>query len=475
MTIAAQTAPLHSSESTAQQAFDKARQQFSRQRMPDRAQRKAWLLQLKTMLLDNQQAFIDALNQDFDGRCADETLLAEVLPSVQGIRHAIRHLRSWMRSSWRSPGLLMLPATTKVMYQPLGVVGVIVPWNYPLFLAVGPITAALAAGNQVLLKMPEHTPKTSALFARLIKQYFPDNVIQVIEGGADTAAEFTQLPFDHLLFTGSTQIGKRVMQAAAQNLTPLTLELGGKSPVIINDDARLDMATERICFGKSLNAGQTCVAPDYVLVPEQRLEAFVESYKQAFNKMYPDINQRDYSSIINQAQKQRLQQYLQEAENNGTRIEFLSQASNHDTRLAPALIINANEHSTLLKDEIFGPLLPIIPYKTLTEAIDYINARPRPLALYFFAQNKQDKNRVLEQTHSGGVCINETIFHVVAEDMPFGGIGPSGMGHYHGKEGFLTFSKAKSVLSKGWINSAKFIYPPYNKGLNKLLYKLFIR
>lgn len=461
-------------ESALQQAFAKAQNQYSAQRAPSKAQRQAWLSQLKSLLVDNQQAFIDALDQDFDGRSADETKLAELLPSVQGIRHASRHLGRWMRTSYRSPGLLMFPAITKVVYQPLGVVGVVVPWNYPIFLAAGPITAALAAGNQVLVKMPEHTPQTSSLFARLVAQYFPDGAVQVIEGGADVAAEFTQLPFDHILFTGSTQVGRLVMQSAAQNLTPVTLELGGKSPVIINTDANLTSAAERICFGKTMNAGQTCVAPDYVLVPKQRLEAFVEAYKQAFNRLYPDIDQQDYTSIINAAQKQRLEKYLDEAENTGTRIEKLARTG-HNSRLAPALVIDPEAELAIMQEEIFGPLLPVIPYDSLDDAISYVNARPRPLALYFFSQNKNDKNTVLTQTHAGGVCLNDTIFHVAAEDMPFGGIGPSGMGHYHGKEGFITFSKAKSVLSKGWLNSAKFIYPPYNKGLNKLLYKLFIR
>jgi coniferyl-aldehyde dehydrogenase len=462
--------------------LQRLRQHYELQRMPDGNTRKEWLLNCKKMLLENQQAIIEALNSDFKGRSGDETRLAELMPCIQGINYALHRVKGWMRPQRRFAGLAFLPASARISYQPLGVVGIVVPWNYPLFLAIGPLTAALSAGNRAMIKMPEHTPVFSALFARLVQQYLGNGLVKVINGGPDTAVAFTQQAFDHLIFTGSTQIGRHVMRAAADKLTPVTLELGGKSPVIISDDINIDLAAERICFGKSLNAGQTCVAPDYVLVPEGRMNAFIAAYKRQFSKMYPaESEQEDYSSMINEAQAGRIKQALKEAEQGGACLHPLSDAQSqqraeqHPHRINPVLVTQCPESSSLLKDEIFGPVLPLIPYQNLSDAIEYINERPRPLALYFFGHKRKQQRTVIEQTHSGGVCINETMFHVAVEDLPFGGIGPSGMGHYHAKEGFLTLSKAKAVFSKGRLNSSKLIYPPYNKWLNRLIYKLFIR
>jgi coniferyl-aldehyde dehydrogenase len=362
-----------------------------------------------------------------------------------------------------------------VVYQPLGVVGVIVPWNYPLYLAVGPMVGALAAGNRVMLKLSESTPATGLLLKELLARIFPEDLVCVVLGEADVGVAFSRLPFDHLLFTGSTSVGKHVMRAAAENLTPVTLELGGKSPAIVSRDVPLKDAAERIAFGKTLNAGQTCVAPDYVLVPEDRVGAFVEAYRQAVKGFYPTLaDNADYTAIINERQLARLNGYVSDATSKGALLIPLFEQG-QGRRMPHSVLLNVSDEMTVMQDEIFGPLLPIVPYRDLEQAFAYINQRPRPLALYYFGYDKREQHRVLHETHSGGVCLNDTLLHVAQDDMPFGGIGPSGMGHYHGHEGFLTFSKAKGVLIKQRFNAARLIYPPYGRSIQKLIQKLFIR
>ena len=460
-----------------EQLFAAQRQAFAGNPMPPASQRRQWLKTLHELLLKEQSALIEAISQDFSQRSADETLLAELMPSVQGIHYASKHLKGWMKASRRKVGLAFQPAAAKVVYQPLGVVGVIVPWNYPLFLAVGPLTGALAAGNRVMLKLSEATPATSQLMKTLIERAFPEDLVAVVLGEADVGEAFSKLPFDHLLFTGATSVGRHVMRAAAQNLTPVTLELGGKSPAIVSASVPLKDAAERIAFGKNLNAGQTCVAPDYVLVPEDRIDAFVEAYRQAVNDFYPTLaNNPDYTAIINERHLVRLAGYLDDARRNGAKvIDLYPQEQQQGRAMKPHLLTNVNDNMRVMQDEIFGPLLPIVPYSRIEDAFAYINQRPRPLALYYFGYDKAEQQRVLEQTHSGGACMNDTLLHVAQDDMPFGGVGASGMGHYHGYEGFLTFSKAKGVLIKQRFNAARLIYPPYGKSLQKLVFKLFIR
>ncbi|HSC84716.1 MAG TPA: aldehyde dehydrogenase family protein, partial [Pseudomonas sp.] len=294
-------------------------------------------------------------------------------------------------------------------------------------------------------------------------------------GEADVGQAFSKLPFDHLLFTGATSIGRHVMRAAADNLVPVTLELGGKSPAIVSADVPLADAAERIAFGKTMNAGQTCVAPDYVLVPQERVEGFIAAYRAVVQRFYPQLSDNpDYTAIVNERQLNRLKGYLADAESKGARIVSLF-PQDQGRRMAHSLVLDVNDEMKLMQDEIFGPLLPIVPYQRIEDAFAYINDRPRPLALYYFGYNKAEQQRVLHETHSGGVCINDTLLHVAQDDMPFGGVGPSGMGHYHGHEGFLTFSKAKGVFIKQRFNAAKFIYPPYGTGIQKLIQKLFIR
>nr|WP_218176336.1 coniferyl aldehyde dehydrogenase [Pseudomonas putida] len=457
--------------------FATQRKAFAGNPMPPLAQRRQWLKSLREAVLADQQRLIEAIDTDFSGRSADETLLAELLPSVQGIRHAERQLKRWMRPARRTVGLAFQPASARVLYQPLGVVGIIVPWNYPLFLAIGPLTCALAAGNRVMLKLSEATPASALALKTLLERVFPHELVSVVLGEVEVGQAFARLPFDHLLFTGATSVGRQVMLAAAQNLTPVTLELGGKSPAIVSSSVPLDSAAERIAFGKTLNAGQTCVAPDYVLVPRERLNAFSDACRRAVHRLYPRIaDNPDYSAIINPRQLQRLQHLLDDARSKGAQIiDLYPDEPRQGRRLPPQLLLEVNDSMQVMQDEIFGPLLPVVPYDSLDGALAYINERPRPLALYYFGYDRAEQEYVVQHSHSGGVCLNDTLLHVAQDDLPFGGIGPSGMGHYHGHDGFLTFSKAKAVLAKQRLNAARLIYPPYGKALQRLVYKLFIR
>ena len=446
---------------------------------PTAKQRIEHLKRFKHALLKHQNRLINAINQDFSCRSTDETLLGEFLTSIDFIKHDIRHLKKWMKPSRRSVGLQFLPASARIIYQPVGVVGIIAPWNYPIVLAIGPLISALAAGNRVMMKLSEYTPATAEAMRIMIEEIFDQDHVAVITGGPEVGIEFSKQPFDHLFFTGSTMVGHHVMRAAADNLTPVTLELGGKSPTIISDKADINSIAETICFGKAFNAGQTCVAPDYILCPRDKQDEFVKAFANSYKKLYPTIKDNtDHTSIINMKQYDRLQDYLTDAKAKGAKITVLNN-DNEDftgTRKLPIHIIqDCKDEMTVMQEEIFGPLLPIVPIDNLQEAIDYINDRPRPLALYFLGTDKVQQKQVLEQTHSGGVCINDTLLHFAQSDAPFGGIGPSGMGVSHGFEAFRAFSHGKSVLRKPKFNSAKMIYPPYNKMINKLIYKLFIR
>ncbi|HEC53550.1 hypothetical protein LCGC14_0200180 [marine sediment metagenome] len=459
--------------------FAQQRAAFRAAPMPDADSRIRQLSELKAALLKHQDALIAAINSDFGRRSADETKLAEILPSVEGIKYASKHIRRWMKPSKRKVGMAFQPGKAQVVYQPLGVVGIIVPWNYPLFLAIGPLVTAIAAGNRALIKMSESTPATAELLGRVLAEVFNEDHVAVVTGEAEVGVAFSQMAFDHLLFTGATSIGRHVMRAAADNLTPVTLELGGKSPAIISADVPLADAAERIAFGKAMNAGQTCVAPDYILCPRARVDGFVEALSKQLSQMYPKLlNNPDYTQVVNPRQYQRLQGYLQDAEARGARLLPINPANEDlsNTRIMPpTLVLDVNDDMKLMQDEIFGPLLPIVPYDSLDEALNYIADRPRPLALYYFGYDKAEQQRMMEQTHAGGMCINDTIFHVAQDDMPFGGIGASGMGHYHGHEGFLTLSKAKGVYIKQRFNGSRPIYPPYGGKLLNMVYKMFLR
>lgn len=462
-----------------QQLFEQQREASRRDPMPSASNRIDALKSLKAALLRYQEPLVQAISTDFGRRSADETRLAEILPALEGIKYVSKRLQGWMKPSRRHVGMAFQPGKARVIYQPLGVVGVIVPWNYPLYLAMGPLTGALAAGNRVMIKMSESTPETARVFTQMLSDVFPEDRVAVITGEAEVGMAFSQLPFDHLLFTGSTGVGKHVMRAAAENLTPVTLELGGKSPAIVSKDVPLADAAERIAFGKGVNAGQTCVAPDYVLCPRERVEGLVEALRNQFAQLYPTLRDNaDYTQIVNPRQYQRIQGYLQDARDKGARVIELNPANEEfsDTRvLPPTLLLDVSDDMKIMQEEIFGPLMPILPYDRIEDAMDYIADRPRPLALYYFGYDKAEQERLMNQAHAGGMCINDTILHVAQDDMPFGGIGPSGMGHYHGHEGFLTFSKAKGVYIKQRFNGARPIYPPYGGAVLKLVYKLFIR
>ena len=455
--------------------LDKQRQAYAAHPYPPLAQRQQWLKSLRRLLSDEREVLIDAISQDFSHRSPDETLFAELMPSLHNIDYALKHLKRWMKPSSRSVGVMFQPASARVLYQPLGVIGIIVPWNYPLLLAMGPLIGALAAGNRVMLKLSEFTPATGRLLKDLLGRIFPDDMVTVVLGDAEVAVAFSSLPVDHLLFTGSTHVGKLVMRAAAEHLTPVTLELGGKSPAIVSADVPLKDAAQRIAWGKSLNAGQTCIAPDYVLVPEDRVGAFIDAYRQVMHSFYPTLSDNpDYTAIINERQLARLEYLKTDASAKGARLIPLYEQG-QGRRMPHCLLLEVNDEMQVMQEEIFGLLLPIVPYRHLEQALAYINDRPRPLALYYFGYNKAEQQRVLENTHSGGVCVNETLLHVAIDDLPFGGVGPSGMGCYHGHEGFLTFSHAKAVLTKQRVNSSLAIYPPYGRTLGRWVQKLFIR
>jgi len=453
---------------------------FDEDPMPGLEARRRDLDLLRRAIVAFRSRLADAVTRDFNGRSRHETY-AELLAAVQGIRYARRHLRRWMRPSRRQAGLLLATTSCRVYYQPKGAVGVMVPFNYPLALSLGPLTCALAAGNRVMLRMPEATPHTGRVVREMIASVFEQDHVGVVLGEMETSKAFSRLPFDHLLFTGSTAVGKQVMKAAADNLTPVTLELGGKSPTLIGEDVSIAMAAERICFGKSFNAGQTCVAPDYVLCPEHRLDDFISAFRNAFGRMYPNLHRNDdYTSIINDASYQRLQGYLDDARSRGAEVVEINPGGQVDaapgSRKMPVFIIrNATPELAAMQEEIFGPILPVVGYRTLDEAIRFINERPRPLAINLFESDPLRRRRVLEGTHSGGVCINDAISHFIAEDLPFGGVGDSGMGHYHAREGFLTFSHHKAVLSRPRLNTGKVLYAPHGGWLQNLVFRLFLR
>ena len=448
------------------------------QPMPSLAQRRSRLTALKSALLAHKQALCDALALDYGQRSDYDSLVADILPCVMQINYSLKRLKGWMRPVRRHPGLLLAPARVEVHYQPLGVVGIMVPWNFPVMLSLGPLIGAIAAGNRAMIKLSEFTPHTNAALRTLLEAVFDDDEVVLIEGDAGLAAAFSTLPFDHLLFTGSTAVGRQVMAAAAPQLTPLTLELGGKSPCLIAPDMPLALAVERMIFGKSLNAGQICVAPDYVLLPRGQEQPFIEAYQAHFRRLYPKgLDSPDYGSIINRAQYERLTAWLAEAKQAGAQVHPCASPARDDgaRRLVPHLLTEVPGHCQLMQQEIFGPLLPLVPYDSIEEAIAYVAARPRPLALYLMSLDPALQHRLIRETHAGGMAINECLFQVAADDAPFGGIGPSGMGHYHGHEGFLTFSKAKTVLRRGRFSAGTLIHPPYRRWYQRLMMALFLR
>ena len=459
------------------QRFDALRAASLRAQTPPWRERADRLKRLRALVVDHRDHIAAAISADFHHRAAQETELAEVFPSVEGIDHALRHGPRWMRVKRRATGLWFKPASSRVMPQPLGVVGIVVPWNYPLYLAVGPMTAALAAGNRVMVKQSEFTPRFAELFAALVRKAFAEDEIHIVNGDAEAARAFSALPFDHLLFTGSTAVGHQVMRAASENLTPVTLELGGKSPAIIGPGANFEKAVERILVGKTLNAGQTCIAPDYVLLPEGRQQHFIDAARRVFSQMYPRLeSSTDYTSIVSPRHFARLQDLSAAAQQEGaTAVPLCGTPPDEATRrFPPVLLTGVHDGMRVMREEIFGPLLPVMAYRTIDEAIAYVNAHPRPLALYLFEKDRATIDRVMHETVAGGVSINETLMHVAQDDLPFGGVGASGMGAYHGEHGFQTFSKMKPIFHQSAFNGVGLFRPPYGKTFARMM-KLLLR
>ncbi len=428
---------------------------------------------LEALLQEHRGEIAAAIHADFGTRPSEETELLEIFPSLSAVRHALAKGRGWMKPRRRLADLLFLPASTELRPQPLGVVGVIVPWNYPLYLAIGPLVDALAAGNRAMVKMSEYTPRFSALFAELVARRFQPDELLVVNGDAEVAQAFSALPFDHLLFTGSTAVGRHVMRAASANLTPVTLELGGKSPAIIGPGARFEHAVERIVFGKMVNAGQTCIAPDYVLLPRAQLDAFVEAARATAARLYPQPGDNaQYASIVSDRQYQRLTSLRDQAVAAGARAVALGDEpadAAQRRRLLPTLLSGVNEQMAVMQEEIFGPLLPLLPYDSLDEAIAYVAAHPHPLALYLFEQDGALVEQVLARTIAGGVTVNDTLYHIAQHGLPFGGVGPSGMGGYHGEAGFRTFSHLKPVFRQARLNGTGLLNPPYGARFRRML------
>jgi coniferyl-aldehyde dehydrogenase len=432
------------------------------------------------LLIENRKPIEDALNADFGSRSREATAFTDVSGSIGPLKHAKANLRKWMRPEKRktTPAILgLFGAKAEVRFQPKGIVGVISPWNFPVNLTFAPLAGILAAGNRAMIKPSEYTPATSELMQIMFGSAFSEEEIAVVTGGPEVGEAFAHLPFDHLIFTGATGIARHVMRAAAENLVPLTLELGGKSPVILGKDADLDVAAARIMNGKTLNAGQICLAPDYVLAPADKVEGFVDSARKSVAKMFPTLKDNpDYTAIVAQRHYERIMGYVEEARAKGARVvelkpdgEDLSQQEHR--KIAPTLILDATDDMKVMQEEIFGPVLPVKTYRSVDEAIAYVNKGERPLGLYYFGADPAEREKVLSATTSGGVTVNDVIFHVAQEELPFGGVGPSGMGSYHGQDGFREFSHRKAIYTqiKKDIGPLQAMRPPYGAGIRKYL------
>ncbi|HBF31067.1 MAG TPA: coniferyl aldehyde dehydrogenase [Rhizobium sp.] len=446
------------------------RDAFEREPYPSLATRLDRLNRIGRLLKEQQNILCAVVSQDFGHRSVHETTLLEIVPLMGALRHARSHLRGWMRPERRGHSIEFLQMANRVQYQPLGVVGIMAPWNYPLLLALGPLIDILAAGNRAMIKPSELVPETSALLAKLLSDYFTPDEVVVAEGGVDMAAAFSALPFDHLLFTGSTNVGRKVMAAAAANLTPVTLELGGKSPAIIAPDYPIAGAARDIAFGKLMNAGQTCIAPDYVLVQRGKVEPLVKALEEEIRRFYPDTTAPEhYTGLVGQRAHARLLKGLEECRERNVRIITVDIARpKSGISIQPTIIIDPPTDCLLMEEEIFGPILPIVPYDTLEDAIAFVRARPRPLALYIFTHDRRVEHRVLEQTISGNVTVNGTLLHITQNDLPFGGVGPSGLGAYHGREGFVRFSHQRGIAKVRIFNPTRLALPPYGRLANLL-------
>jgi coniferyl-aldehyde dehydrogenase len=455
-----------------QEAFNLQRESFLNSQIESRQERKQHLTNLKLLLTENRDAIVDAICKDYGNRSKFETLFAEIVVVTDDINSAIKKLKKWMKVQRRHVDkTIYFGAKNRVIPQPLGVVGLIIPWNFPINLSFSGLSAVFAAGNRAMVKMSENSINLTRLLIELTPKYFKPEKLQFFEETGSVGIEFSQIPFDHLMFTGSGATGKKVMAAAAKNLTPVTLELGGKSPAIIDPEYSLEKAVERILFVKQFNAGQICTTVDYVFVHEKLIENFISETKKWVKQHVPDINTNDYTSIIDERSFIRLQGVIKDAEEKGARVinlnEQLPQIENK--KFPITLVLNTTDDMIICQREIFGPILMVKSYKEPQEVIDYINSKDRPLALYPFSKNKKLLNTYIENTMSGGVTVNDALFHVAQHDLPFGGVGASGMGHYHGYEGFLTFSKLRPIFYQANFTTMKYLMPPYGDFANKVI------
>ena len=456
--------------------LDFQKQAQTRKGPPGAAVRRHRLTRCIELLLTHKDDFVDAIISDFGARSRDMTMLTDIAAAIGPLKQARSQLDRWMKPQRRkvTPAALgLLGSRAEVRFQPKGVVGVMTPWNFPVQLARDAIAGAFAAGNRVMLKPSEFTPATSALLAQTLDLYFDEDEIAVILGGPDVGAAFAGLPFDHLIFTGATSVGRHVMRAAAENLTPVTLELGGKSPVVIGRSADMAKTAARVMAGKAMNAGQVCLAPDYVLAPKEQIDGFVAAAKEATAKMFPTIRDNgDYTAMINQRHFDRVRGLISDAKEKGAEVVEINPAGEDFTqqehrKIPPTIVLNATEDMKVMQEEIFGPVLPVRAYDNFSETIAEINAGPRPLALYYFGEEESESEALLARTHSGGVTVNDVIFHFSMDDLPFGGVGASGMGAYHGERGFREFSHEKAIYRQTGSELIAMLRPPYGEAFRK--------
>jgi len=470
MAQTAQQRTIGSVDNEAQRVFALQREAYGRHPFPSYAERVNNLRRVERVLVENKQAIADAITADFGHRAFEESMMAELFTSIDGLRDACKRLEGWMAPQKRHTSVLFATGSNRVIPMPKGVVGIISPWNYPLFLTISPLTSVLAAGNRAMIKMASNSQHLCRLLAEKLRAVFSEDTLAVLPGVR--AQDFSSLPYDHLIFTGSADAGKNVMRAAAEHLTPVTLELGGKSPTIVCEDFDIEEAASRILYAKLLNAGQTCLAPDYVMVPAVRRDAFVAAARGGVPKRYPDTGSSQYTSVIDDKSYRRLRATLEDARAKGAEIIPLVPDARFDDSLRkfpPHLIVGVSDEMTVMKDEIFGPLLPVKTYQSLDEVIGYVNGRDRPLGFYVFTNDKAAEHKLVYATISGGVTINNCMLHVAQHDLPFGGIGASGMGQYHGHEGFLEFSKLRPVFTSPRLPILDMFYPPYTKKHRKIL------
>jgi coniferyl-aldehyde dehydrogenase len=461
-----------------QRIFNTQRAAYGLRLMPSADERIANLKRLRVAIVKYQDDLADAVSQDFGHRSVHETKIAEVLTSLEAVKYASKNVTAWMKPQKRHSGILALPAKVRVHPQPLGVVGVVVPWNYPILLALGPLVGAITAGNRVMIKSSSFTPRLGETLKRMLAEAFTEDTVAVITGRGEVSEAFSKMPFDQITFTGSTNVGRTIMQNASVNLTPVLLELGGKSPAIVHESYPMRDAAERIAFGKCWNAGQTCVAPDFLLLPRGKTDEFVIAFTSHVSKMYPTlVTNADYTSIINDKQYSRIQSYLADAREQGARVIEINPGNErfeNTRKIPPTIVIGAKPEMLIMQNEIFGPILPILEVESLSEALKFVNSRARPLALYYFDNDSARAEHVVTHTHSGATGINDVVTHVGVDDLPFGGVGPSGMGRYHAYEGFQTYSNMKAVLERASIYSVRYILPPFNKASHTLIKKLFL-